>query len=315
MNRYCLLLLITLTTGCVEDQKPMTNESLLPDFDNAWNFGDPVETRETFRGLLDANAQAPREWQLELMTQIARTHGLVGEFDTGHSILDEVESGLPEGKSRVRMRYLLERGRTLNSSGAPEEAEPLFIEAWEIGRDIGEDRLAIDAAHMVAIAVSGKEEATTWSLKGLELARRSKDEGARGWVGSLTNNMGWEAFDAGHLEEALDLFEESRAHFAGRELPGREQVARWAIARTKREMGQVDEAFEMQLALRAEHDEASTPDGFVYEELGELYLLKDQETLALESFRKALPLLEQERWLVDSEPQRLERIREMLADP
>jgi hypothetical protein len=80
-------------------------------------------------------------------------------------------------------------------------------------------------------------------------------------------------------------------------------------------MGQVDEAFEMQLALRAEHDEASTPDGFVYEELGELYLLKDQETLALESFRKALPLLEQERWLVDSEPQRLERIREMLADP
>lgn len=147
---------------------------------------------------------------------------------------------------------------------------------------------------------------------GLELARRSGDQSARNWIGSLTYNMGWEAFESGHPERALALFEESRSHFDSRNLPQRERVSRWSVARAKRELGLVAEAIEMQLALQAEHEAAGSDDGFVHEELGELYLMQGERALALASFAAALPLLEKERWLVTSEPERLERIRAML---
>ena len=39
--------------------------------------------------------------------------------------------------ARVRLRYLLERGRVLNSSGKPDEARPLFLQAWELGTQPG----------------------------------------------------------------------------------------------------------------------------------------------------------------------------------
>ena len=52
--------------------------------------------------------------------------------------------------------------------------------------------------------------------------------------------------------------------------------------------------------MTAGHD----PDGFVDEELGELYLLQNRRDMAREYFRKAHSLLEKVDWLVKSEPAR-----------
>jgi tetratricopeptide (TPR) repeat protein len=312
LRKASAILIVIACVGCSDESAGTGSPPAAPDFDAAWNYNDPEATRRAFREMLAGNEAAPHDWRLELMTQIARTHSLVGEFDQAHAILDQVAAELDGAADRIRLRYLLERGRTLNSAGEQAAAKPLFVEAWRIGRDSGDDTLAVDAAHMVAIAVTGTAEAEAWNLKGLALARASDDESARNWVGALTYNLGWEAFEAGHPDQALALFEESRVHYEKRNLPERERVSRWSVARAKRELGTVDEALAMQLALKAEHEAAGTDDPFVHEELGELYLIKGERELALESFAKALPLLEKERWLVESEPERLTRIREML---
>lgn len=287
-------------------------EAVQPDFEAAWNYGAPAETRETFNSMLaEAGDEAPLAWTLELRTQIARTHSLTGEFDEAHAILDDVEPATEGAMDKVRIRYLLERGRTFNSAGDKVKARPLFIEAWEVGKDAGEDFFAVDAAHMVAIAASDGDEANAWNLTGLEFARQSADERARGWVGSLTNNMGWTAFDAGKLVEALALFEESRDHFLSRDLPARARIARWSIARVKREQGAIDEALAMQLEIRDENEAAGEPDGFCYEELGELYLLKDDLETAAENFAHAHALLSLDDWFVKNEAARLARIESL----
>lgn len=317
--RIVLLALALSTTGAAatdpEAEGRMSIFENPPSFDEKWDFNDPAATRETFYRLLNEHRlEAPIEWILEIKTQIARTHSLVGQFDSAHDILDEVERNLPPGPSRVRMRYLLERGRCFNSDGDKETARPLFEAAWRIGREIGEDGLAVDAAHMVAIAVTGTDEANDWNLKGLELARASGSKVARNWVGPLTYNMGWEAFETGHPRTALALFEESRQHFDDRGLPERERISRWSVARAKRELGLHEEALEMQLVLRRENAEAGSEDGFVYEELGELYLHFGQMAKARESFTKALSLLKEIRWFVAEEPERLQRIRAMATE-
>ena len=98
------------------------------DIDSFWEYSDPAASEARFRAAL---AAAEDDERLELLTQIARTFSLRGQFDAAHATLDEVEQQLGGAGVRPQLRYLLERGRTFNSSGAPEQARALFITAWE----------------------------------------------------------------------------------------------------------------------------------------------------------------------------------------
>jgi hypothetical protein len=84
----------------------------------------------------------------------------------------------------VRVRYLLDRGRVYNSSRRPERAQPYFTEAWERASVAGEDILAIDAAHMLAI-IAPPAASLAWNQRALELAERSSAPRALHWRGSL----------------------------------------------------------------------------------------------------------------------------------
>lgn len=313
LKDLCALVLLVSLVACSEDKMTPTEAGPTPpDFDAAWNYDAPVKTREAFTVILaEAGEGAPLVWTLELKTQIARTHSLVGEFDEAHALLDMIEPALGNDMTRARIRYLLERGRAHNSSGEKEQAKPLFVEAWELGEKAGEDFLAVDAAHMVAIAAADDIEANRWNNVGLDRARQSEDERTRGWVGSLTNNMGWTAFDAGELKEALALFEESRDHFLQRDLVDRARIARWSIARVQREQGKLDEALALQLEIQAENEAAGTPDGYCFEELGELYLLKQEPGKSAVNFAMAYELLSQDAWFVKTESARLARLKEL----
>src|SRR5437762_3493884 len=102
----------------------------LPDFDKLWDYGNPAETERRFRELLPvAEGSGNLAYLLELKTQLARTLGLQRKFEEAHLILDKVEPLLSPEMNRVRVRYLLERGRAFNSSKHPDEARPLFLEA------------------------------------------------------------------------------------------------------------------------------------------------------------------------------------------
>jgi hypothetical protein len=105
---------------------------------------------------------------------------------------------------RARVRWQLETGRVLNSSGDPEAARPYFEAAWNLARESGLDALAVDAAHMVAI-VAPPDERRSWNEAGVRLAESSGDPEAVRWLGSLSNNMGWDAHDAGDFGECASL--------------------------------------------------------------------------------------------------------------
>ncbi len=181
----------------------------LPDFDSLWDDSQPGQTEARFRDLL---LHVPEDDPafLELLTQIARAQGLQHKFEKAHQTIDQVERRLGKVPSRSYVRYLLERGRVFNSSGDPEKARPFFEEALKVAQKISEDFYAVDAMHMLAIVASA-EQSLTLNLQAIQMAESSKQEKARGWLGSLYNNTGWSYHDLGDYAAALEMFEKAEA--------------------------------------------------------------------------------------------------------
>ena len=241
------------------------------DLDALWNYDDPAATEAAFRALIpDAERAGGTPW-LELLTQLARTLSLQRRFDEAHALLDRVEAQLAADMPRVRVRYLLERGRCFNSAGQREQARPLFLEAWELGQAAGEEALAVDAAHMMGLIESG-EPSLRWNERAIAAAEGSRDPRARNWLGSLNNNIGWTYHDMARYEEALDRFRHALAYREAQGAVGGIRIARWCVARCLRSLQRIEEALAIQRALLAEREADASPDGFVFEEIGECLL-------------------------------------------
>jgi tetratricopeptide (TPR) repeat protein len=186
-----------------------------------WDFDDLDATETRFRSL-----------RAEALTQLARIEGLRDRFDEGDRLLDEIV----EPDRRVAIRVDLERGRLRRSAGARDAALPLFESAFEKALEGGEDWLAGDAAHMCALAAPDMDGFVAWTNRGIELAESS--EAAAYWLGPLLNNLGWEYFDAGEHEQALEAFE--RALVAREREPEKVaeiEAAREAVAEARRALG------------------------------------------------------------------------------
>ncbi len=212
----------------------------------------------------------------------------------------------------MRVRYLLERGRTLNSSGAPERAVPLFAEALALAESTKDEFYAVDAAHMLGIAAPPSER-LSWNLKALALAEAASDPRARNWRASLYNNIGWTYFDAGDAKTALDLWQKA---LAAREPMGNAEqtrVARWTVARGYRAVGRLDDAEAIQKALVAELDAIGETDGYVYEELAEIALARGDAKAARPWAAKAHAALKDDPDLAANEAARLARLAAVAA--
>ena len=143
-----------------------------PDFMALWDYQDPAASALRFQQLLAEADNQDLQYELELLTQIARTHSLRRQFVQAHRLLDEIEPRLTEATPRARLRALPGRGRTFNSAGDKASARALFEQAWQHGLKHEERYLAIDAAHMVAIAAP-LEEQSHWHQLAMDLAERS----------------------------------------------------------------------------------------------------------------------------------------------
>lgn len=278
--------------------------------DTLWDYSRPAETEAVFRSLLRESMLASNlDYRAELMTQIARTLGLQQRFDAAHALLDSVEHMLPHLPASVRVHYLLERGRVLNSSDQQERASPLFTEAWELAGNAKLDWLAVDAAHMLAIA-GPVEDRAGWNQKAVQLAQGSTDPRARRWLGSLYNNMGWDLYDQKKYDSALVMFDRALAARLEHKKPREIQIARWCVGKTYRMMGKVDTALAIQKALVQEMESASDGrDGYVYEEFAECLLAMNRGEDAVPYFAKAYFLLAEDAWLTRDEPERLARLK------
>lgn len=143
------------------------------EIDALWNFEEPAQSERAFRTMVE-RVGAETEAGAELLTQVARCQGLQQKFEDAHRTLDGMGSLLGSHATRLRARYLLERGRLLTSSGDPGAALPLFAHALGVALAAAEDFYAVDAAHMVAIVSSGDEQ-IAWNRRGLAMAEGSPD--------------------------------------------------------------------------------------------------------------------------------------------
>ena len=219
------------------------------DIDSFWEYSDPAASEARFR---EALGSATGDERLELLTQVARTYSLRKDFATAHGLLDETERQLAGSGPRPRLRYLLERGRTFNSAGRREPAREHFERAWALGRESGEEGLAVDAAHMVAITHSGPAPGVAWHRKALTLARTSSHAKAQALVPAIYNNMAWDLHDMKRYDEALAAFQSALDEWTKRGRPRQVQVAKWSVAQCLRSLKRDAEALAIERALEAE---------------------------------------------------------------
>lgn len=273
--------------------------------DARWNYEQPAESAVRFRAEL-ANWPAGNPQALIVQTQIARTQGLLRDYAAAHATLDGVEGRLAGMPAHVRVRYLLERGRTINSSGAPERAVPLFREALELAGCDGDDFYAIDAAHMLGIAAP-QAERVDWDRQALAMIGRSRDPRAGRWRAPLHNNLGEAYFEAGEYGAALAQYRLALPAYQARGNAALVRFARWKVARAERSLGLLDDAERTQRRLAAENEALGQTDGYVFEELAEIALARGDAAGARRWAARAHAALKDDPDLA-GEPERLARL-------
>ncbi len=281
------------------------SDSLAAKIAAAWNFGDPAGSRERFLALAESLTDPTAK--LIVKTQIARTYSLSGQFQEADGVLDGIGVDMSR-PSELTTRVLLERGRVLNSSGKPAEAVPVFEQALDHGVRSGEEYLALDAVHMLAIAAPA-EESLRWHAQGFDMLEAAKTRRGRAWAGPMLNNYGWTLFDAGQTEKALEVLQKAWEYRKTRPEAGPRRIAAYAVGRVLRELKRYDEALAIQSDVLKELNHASESDGFVLEEMGELMLALGRGEESRDYFAQAYALLSQIDWLAESEPDRLKRIK------
>jgi len=268
------------------------------DFDKLWNFQNPSETEAKFRSLLPTAEAMGLSYVLQLQTQIARTHSLRSNFTEAYAILAEVLPKLTDKLYVAKIRYLLELGRTQNSEKKGALANKVFQEAFNLADQNSEWGYAVDALHMIAITYSygtleSPIEKLNWEARAVAYAESKDSIYAKKWLGSLYFNSGWSYFELKRYPEALEIF--TKAYQLDQANGAKDWILlddRRTIAQMQRLTGKLEEAFLEQLRLEKENlEKLGKPDGFVFEELAELYLLRNEEAKAKEYFAKSYPLI------------------------
>ncbi len=298
------VLLLVLLMSCASEMSERTKK-MKEEYIRLWDYSNPEKTRKAFLNYKDTSSS---DEELALKTQIARTYSLQAKFSEAHHILDEIQPQLAKTNSIVKTRYHLERGRTFNSAGEKEKATLEFEKAFKTGTEARLDVLAIDAIHMLVIAASKLEKKLEWTQVGIETAKNSEVEEARKWIGVFHNNKGWDLFDSQNYSEALVEFEACADFYQKMGAKERHDIALWSKAKTLRMLGKIDESFAIQNKL-LDQNNGQDPSGYTFEELGELYALKQDKDQARYFFKKAYAILSKDTWLLRNESKRLERLK------
>jgi tetratricopeptide (TPR) repeat protein len=274
-----------------------------------WDFDDLDATEKRFQTMLMVDASPGA--RAEVLTQLARVHGLRGDFAKGEQLIKDAEAACGADFA-AQARVHLERGRLRRSSGDAQASLPLFEAAFQAALAGGQEFIAIDAAHMAAIVAPNRAGRVEWTRRGMELAQRSSDPQVTYWLGPLLNNLGWEYFESGDYEPALDAFERALQHREkDPDHPAEIEIARYAVGKTLRALGQPDEAATLVEHAVAWANSVGEPDGWFHEELAEDYAALGRDDDAREHARLALPLLTAADPSFAEDTERADRLRDL----
>lgn len=215
------------------------------ELDALWRYDDPIASAERF-AIAAAEPDRPELVRAELETQRARALGMQGRFAEAEGLLDSLEPAV----GTLAVRILLERGRLRNSAGRPAEAVPVLEDAVLAARRDGDAFLAVDAAHMLALADPSRAE--QWTEEALAELASSTDSRTLRWGVALHNNQGWALFDSGDAHAAVGEFEAALEAADRYGTLDQQFAARWSLARALREIGRLQEALAIQTRLASE---------------------------------------------------------------
>ena len=280
-----------------------------PPWAGLWDFQQPQNTQQRLLDhLSETEADSTVAYQLEVQTQVARTLGLQMEYAAAHQLLDHIQSELTKANPRTKIYYLLERGRVYNSAGEKKPAVEVFEQAWKLAVDSKEDPLAMDAAHMVAIAAE-PQIALTWSEQAMALAEQSDNPLVTKWLGPLYNNTGWTHDEQGNYEQAMELFQKGLQFQLAQGWTSETVTAWWTVAHTQRMLELFEESLTtLEEVVRRWRELGQKTDGYVWEEQAECLLALGKTEQAQLHFRSAWELLSKDDWLVANEPIRIQRL-------
>ncbi|MGE3760065.1 MAG: hypothetical protein AB7H97_20030, partial [Pseudobdellovibrionaceae bacterium] len=227
-----------------------------PDFDGFWQPHDWASSEKQIR------AQLPTHWatewtphSVEILTQLARAHGLMGDLLNAQATLSQAQQMLSSSKvdmgSRAEVRWLLEQGRVHYLGMSPIKAHDLFVQAWTLASENGLHFFAVDAALMLSTVRPPKFQ-NEWLQKALILAEASSDEKVRLWLTHLLFLEGWHAFDFRQFDRSLHCFEQAMVQPGANTDSLRVMAMHWSRGRAMRALGQIENALALQQSLLAD---------------------------------------------------------------
>lgn len=255
----------------------------LPPFNEVWVFQDAKESEEKFKALMSLSKEKDLAYYAELIGHLGRSISLQKRYDDAHKILDLAIPILTDDMILANIRYNLERGRVYFWQLNRSKASAFFQTAMNLAIEHGEDFLAVDIAHMIAIVPEKHENQIPLHKKALELAENSSCPKARVWLATLNNNIGYSYqmltqhdLALSHFKKALEL----RIHYDRPSF-----FAKWAVARAYRLANNPKKGLEILMQLYDEQQNGSI--GHVFLEQAECELLLDKSSESKANFGKA----------------------------
>lgn len=317
-NRYIIIVILLSVIFVGKGMLVMKSSfSPLENFDELF-VGNPENIENNLSALLpEAQAQEDKSIYLQIMSQIALAQAMQQKFVEAHQTLDKAESQLTADYPLAQARILLERGRVFHQAGEMARAVPFFKQSYEVSMHHNFDYHAINAAHMVPMAIDSVQEKIEWNKIAIALAEKTSDTRSRLWLGSLYNNLAQNYVEAAEYEHALEMFEKCKEFAQQQHQPLIVRGAEWGIARSLRSLGKLGQACEIQQRLLQEWDlvvkNNELPEefvrsarGMVNEELAEIHL-----AYAKQFAQSAYDDLSKDAWCVRLIPDRLERMKRL----
>ncbi|NJL25692.1 MAG: hypothetical protein HC902_11305 [Calothrix sp. SM1_5_4] len=281
-----------------------------PDLDGCWQPDNLAWTEENIRSLLSAQPESGSSRSIELLSQLARVLGLRGDLTGARVQLGRARELMLSTKvdSATELRYLLEYGRILSLDMSPKKAAPVFLQAWDLATQSGQDFFAIDASVMLSTILPPKLQGL-WVQRAIQLVHRSERPETKLWLGQLNLRIGWQAYDLRRYEEALQSFDAALIATEGDSPPAKTLPILWSKARTLRALGRVSESLALQTSILERMQALGMVNGHVYLELAECAQLKKDHEQARTFFELAHTALSSDLWYKDNRSDELDRMK------